>query len=358
LLPLLPTHTHPSMLAHSTHCARTHAHARTHTHARTCTHARTHARTHTHHTTTTTTHTLCAGSVAAFIRIDQNGTVHDERTVIEFAPFTALGVAISLFLGFRNNAAYDSAVIFPPWQPNTHSNQTKAVWVFGPTLARCTAVLGRMLHARDATVGISRCCWGSSPAYIEFSDIHLRYPPPFYRIVTIITKIMPQNCRMVGRAKAVGGAIDHSPKLCQVASVFESVGHRPGNVGPYDSGPQPCTARATAGAFYGVCQRHSAVGFFFDGFPGASRIVHTATVATLVDWATDTHPAHLILTNLFLSLLPHHCMATPLPLPAPTLRQASWMVGRDHGCSSLLHDAWFSTEMYTRGCHWFPSMFV
>ena len=27
--------------------------------------------------------------------------------VLKFAPFTALGVAISLFLGFRNNACYD-----------------------------------------------------------------------------------------------------------------------------------------------------------------------------------------------------------------------------------------------------------
>ena len=29
-----------------------------------------------------------------------------EWTSVAFAPFTALGVAISLFLGFRNNASY------------------------------------------------------------------------------------------------------------------------------------------------------------------------------------------------------------------------------------------------------------
>ena len=47
------------------------------------------------------------GVLAAYIRLELPGTPEDEFTRFEFAPFTALGVAISLFLGFRNNAAYD-----------------------------------------------------------------------------------------------------------------------------------------------------------------------------------------------------------------------------------------------------------
>jgi len=70
------------------------------------------------------------GAVAAFLRVEWEGsrvnrakpytrnpkpnppkpsTLNqvDEATHFDYAPFTALGVAISLFLGFRNNAAYD-----------------------------------------------------------------------------------------------------------------------------------------------------------------------------------------------------------------------------------------------------------
>ena len=47
------------------------------------------------------------GAVAAFLRVELEGSQIDEATRFEFGPFTALGVAISLFLGFRNNASYE-----------------------------------------------------------------------------------------------------------------------------------------------------------------------------------------------------------------------------------------------------------
>jgi predicted membrane chloride channel (bestrophin family) len=47
------------------------------------------------------------GVVAALVRVQFPSTLADDLTVFSFTPFTALGVAISLFLGFRNNAAYD-----------------------------------------------------------------------------------------------------------------------------------------------------------------------------------------------------------------------------------------------------------
>ncbi len=51
------------------------------------------------------------GAVAAFLRHGigsvSAGLQADANTLFTFTPFTALGVAISLFLGFRNNAAYD-----------------------------------------------------------------------------------------------------------------------------------------------------------------------------------------------------------------------------------------------------------
>jgi putative membrane protein len=47
------------------------------------------------------------GCVAAWLRVESSGGWADELTRFEFAPFTAVGVAISLFLGFRNNASYD-----------------------------------------------------------------------------------------------------------------------------------------------------------------------------------------------------------------------------------------------------------
>jgi hypothetical protein len=51
------------------------------------------------------------GAVAAFLRHGVGslsaGEQADASSLITFTPFTALGVAISLFLGFRNNAAYE-----------------------------------------------------------------------------------------------------------------------------------------------------------------------------------------------------------------------------------------------------------
>eukprot|EP00038_Savillea_parva_P000143 m.94429 g.94429 ORF g.94429 m.94429 type:complete len:316 (+) comp10048_c0_seq1:327-1274(+) len=47
------------------------------------------------------------GAVAAAIREEFKDTPTDHATFFSFQPFTALGVAISLFLGFRNNACYE-----------------------------------------------------------------------------------------------------------------------------------------------------------------------------------------------------------------------------------------------------------
>lgn len=52
---------------------------------------------------------LAAVAVGAFAQISYSGYLGDEfKSVVEysFVPFTALGVAISLFLGFHNNASY------------------------------------------------------------------------------------------------------------------------------------------------------------------------------------------------------------------------------------------------------------
>ena len=54
-----------------------------------------------------------AGVSAAYVRLELNSTVHDQRTSIEFTPFTALGVAISLFLVRRQC----SIPILPPVPP-------------------------------------------------------------------------------------------------------------------------------------------------------------------------------------------------------------------------------------------------
>lgn len=48
--------------------------------------------------------------VAAIIREEFSESPTDKATFVTFTPFTALGVAISLFLGFRNNACYDRCV--------------------------------------------------------------------------------------------------------------------------------------------------------------------------------------------------------------------------------------------------------
>jgi putative membrane protein len=48
---------------------------------------------------------LCAafvGFVAAYVSPQS-----EDEALFKFTPFTALGVAVSLFLGFRNNASYD-----------------------------------------------------------------------------------------------------------------------------------------------------------------------------------------------------------------------------------------------------------
>ena len=49
------------------------------------------------------------GAMAAYVRSMPEASFlkFDGDTRFNFAPFTALGVAISLFLGFRNNACYD-----------------------------------------------------------------------------------------------------------------------------------------------------------------------------------------------------------------------------------------------------------
>ena len=47
------------------------------------------------------------GAAAAFLRSLPDDSRWDQDTRYNFTPFTALGVAISLFLGFRNNACYD-----------------------------------------------------------------------------------------------------------------------------------------------------------------------------------------------------------------------------------------------------------
>eukprot|EP00277_Geminigera_cryophila_P028701 CAMPEP_0179467420 /NCGR_PEP_ID=MMETSP0799-20121207/48549_1 /TAXON_ID=46947 /ORGANISM="Geminigera cryophila, Strain CCMP2564" /LENGTH=150 /DNA_ID=CAMNT_0021272811 /DNA_START=73 /DNA_END=522 /DNA_ORIENTATION=- len=47
------------------------------------------------------------GVAAAYVRSLPDESSWDHDTRYNFTPFTALGVAISLFLGFRNNACYD-----------------------------------------------------------------------------------------------------------------------------------------------------------------------------------------------------------------------------------------------------------
>jgi putative membrane protein len=51
------------------------------------------------------------GALAAAIRGGFLGSQIDNATFFDFVPFTTLGVAISLFLGFRNNASYDRWVM-------------------------------------------------------------------------------------------------------------------------------------------------------------------------------------------------------------------------------------------------------
>ena len=47
------------------------------------------------------------GVAAAYARSLPDSSAWNSDTRYNFTPFTALGVAISLFLGFRNNACYE-----------------------------------------------------------------------------------------------------------------------------------------------------------------------------------------------------------------------------------------------------------
>jgi hypothetical protein len=70
------------------------------------------------------------GATASYIRIEHNGTMHDDRTSIEFAPFTALGVAISLFLGeqFVSISAVNFLSFYTTFGANDSWNTAICIW--------------------------------------------------------------------------------------------------------------------------------------------------------------------------------------------------------------------------------------
>ena len=76
------------------------------------------------------------GAAAAYLRSLPDDSRWDQDTRYNFTPFTALGVAISLFLGFRNNACYDRSVFSPISLPRSMAHVVRDARNAGDTPGR------------------------------------------------------------------------------------------------------------------------------------------------------------------------------------------------------------------------------